>query len=86
MSEKESFSLTLEHIDGFEFQARFDWSYLSPLVLDEPEPIGHKKGEKPPRVSRCLELFEDYCVVTGSIREAIEVNVLVTDPQGSTLM
>lgn len=44
------------------------------------------EGEKPPRVSRCLELFEDYCVVTGSIRKAIEVNVLVVDSGGATLM
>jgi len=149
MSEKEPLSLTLDHIEGFEFETHFDWD-VPALLLDEPEPIGHRKGpnaarlvaaavgnclsasllfclekarmelkdmstavkgflernergrlrlvrldvhitldvegEKPPRVSRCLELFEDYCVVTGSIRKAIEVNVLVADPQGTTLM
>lgn len=30
-----------------------------------------------PRMNRCLELFEDYCTVTGSVRQAIEVNVEV---------
>jgi uncharacterized OsmC-like protein len=150
MSEHESLSLTLEHIEAFEFETRFDWEQVPPLLLDEPEPIGHRKGpnaarlvgaavgnclsasllfclekarmelkemktevkgflernergrlrlvrldvhivvdvegEKPARVGRCLELFEDYCVVTGSIKKAIQVNVLVTDSEGTTLM
>jgi len=37
------------------------------------------------RVKRCLDLFEDYCVVTASVRKGIAVNVLVTDPQGREL-
>lgn len=37
------------------------------------------------RVSRCLSLFEDYCVVTASVRKGIPVNVVVTDPQGNEL-
>ncbi len=42
-------------------------------------------AETPQRTSRCLELFEDYCVVTASVRKGIEVNVVVTDPQGNEL-
>ncbi|HLG92023.1 MAG TPA: OsmC family protein [Acidimicrobiales bacterium] len=30
------------------------------------------------RVERCLELFEDFCVVTGSVRTGIDVEVAVT--------
>jgi uncharacterized OsmC-like protein len=30
------------------------------------------------RVQRCLELFEDYCVVTQSVRSGIDVKVDVT--------
>jgi organic hydroperoxide reductase OsmC/OhrA len=30
------------------------------------------------RMSRCLELFEDFCVVTQSVREGIDVEVAVT--------
>lgn len=29
------------------------------------------------RAARCLELFEDYCVVTGAVRSGLEVNVTV---------
>ncbi len=37
------------------------------------------------RLERCLGLFEDYCVVTQSVREGIEVGVEVVDPAGATL-
>jgi uncharacterized OsmC-like protein len=30
------------------------------------------------RVGRCLELFEDFCVVTGSVRAGIDVEVAVS--------
>jgi organic hydroperoxide reductase OsmC/OhrA len=30
-----------------------------------------------PRMQRCLEIFEDYCVVTQSVRGGIDVNVEV---------
>ena len=34
------------------------------------------------RLKRCLEMFEDFCVVTASIREGIPVKVSVMDQQG----
>jgi uncharacterized OsmC-like protein len=37
------------------------------------------------RINRCLELFEDYCVVTASVRKGIPVSVVVTDPKGNEL-
>lgn len=43
------------------------------------------EGDKPERVSRCLDLFEDYCVVTGSVRKGIPVSVTIVDPQGNEL-
>jgi len=33
-----------------------------------------KEGEQK-RIDRCLDLFEDFCVVTGSIREGFDVDV-----------
>ena len=41
---------------------------LMPRFADDPGP----------RVDRCLEVFEDYCIVTQSVRRGIDVNVTVT--------
>ena len=40
------------------------------LVLDEKDR---------PRVSNCLEIFEDYCTVTQSVKKGIDVNVSIAD-------
>jgi uncharacterized OsmC-like protein len=37
------------------------------------------------RINRCLDLFEDYCIVTASVRKGIPINVVVTDPKGNEL-
>jgi uncharacterized OsmC-like protein len=37
------------------------------------------------KVTRCLGLYEDFCVVTASIRQAVEVQVAVVDRRGNTL-
>ena len=34
---------------------------------------------------RCLELFEDFCVVTASVKQGIPVNVKVVDESGERL-
>jgi len=38
-----------------------------------------------PRLDRCLGLFEDYCVVTASVRQGIPVKVDVVGPGGERL-
>jgi uncharacterized OsmC-like protein len=42
-------------------------------------------GEPAQRVARCLELFEEYCTVTASVRRGLDVNVVVTDGKGNRL-
>lgn len=37
------------------------------------------------RVGRCLRVFEDYCVVTQSVRDGIDVDVSVLDAEGREL-
>jgi uncharacterized OsmC-like protein len=34
----------------------------------------------PARLSRCLEIFEDFCIVTASVREGLTVDVEVAAP------
>ena len=36
--------------------------------------------EQRDRMGRCLELFEDFCVVTASVREGLQVEVTVEAP------
>ncbi len=35
------------------------------------------------RIGRCLELFEDFCVVTASVRKGVEVEVQVVPQTGA---
>jgi organic hydroperoxide reductase OsmC/OhrA len=37
------------------------------------------------RLPRCLDLFEDFCVVTASVRQGIPVTVEVVGPTGEVL-
>lgn len=34
-------------------------------------------GEDRGRMSRCLEVFEDFCIITASVREGVDVSVHV---------
>jgi uncharacterized OsmC-like protein len=46
--------------------------------------ISERRGELPHQ-ERCLEQFEDFCVVTESIRGGIPVSVSVVDAAGAVL-
>lgn len=43
------------------------------------------KGADPDGVAGCLEAFEDFCVVTASVRKGIDVTVTVLDNAGNAL-
>ncbi|HSP13998.1 MAG TPA: OsmC family protein [Thermoanaerobaculia bacterium] len=36
----------------------------------------------PAKLQRCGSMFEDYCIVTASVRQAFPIEVLVVDRQG----
>ncbi len=40
------------------------------------------ENEDRARVSRCLEIFENYCTVTESVRKGINVNLEIVQPDG----
>jgi organic hydroperoxide reductase OsmC/OhrA len=149
MSEEGRFTLQLEQLEGFEFKLKLDWDNVPELTLDEPPPLGARRGPNPSRLlaaaaanclsasllycvaknepppgavktkvttrmvrndkqrlrvggmdvrievdaalvdaarfKRCMDLFEDFCVVTASIRDGIPVNVEVCDAAGNVL-
>lgn len=150
MTEASGFTIHLEQEEGFDFRVKFDWPDNSDLLLDEPEPLGHRHGPNAARLvaaavgnclsasllfclktkfkqnpgplrarvtgqlarnergririgglavrielaesaealqhlERCMEQFEDFCVVTESIRQGIPVSVQVVDKEGRTV-
>jgi len=149
MSEDKSFTIELEHVEGYEFNVKFDAAVLADMRVDESPPLGALAGPNPSRMlavaaanclsasllfclnrddvpagalktevtcslerndrkrlrvgrlgvrielneeqsaskklGRCKELFEDFCVVTASIREGIQVDVEVTNSKGEVI-
>ena len=150
MTESTGFTIHLEQEEGFDFRVKFDWPDNPELLLDEPEPLGHRHGPNAVRLvaaavgnclaasllfclktkfkqspgplrasvtgqlarnergririgglavkihlaeeagalqhlERCLEQFEDFCVVTESIRHGVPVHVQVVDKAGQTV-
>jgi organic hydroperoxide reductase OsmC/OhrA len=138
---EETFTITLDRGNGYQFVADLDQPGLEPMLLDEPPPLGDGSGpgasrllaaavgyclsasalfclqrahidvlsmrsevavtiarndsgrlrisgmdvriqpevaeEDVPRMKRCLEVFENYCTVTESVRAGIPVGVEV---------
>jgi len=37
------------------------------------------------RIGRCTQLFEDFCVVTASVRSGIDVHVTIADENGAAI-
>ena len=42
-------------------------------------------GVESSRIQRCLSLFEDFCVVTASVRQGVPVSVKIKDKHGRLL-
>ena len=87
-NEEQIFPLSPEQKRDYEFWVKFDWPGVADLVLDEPEPPGSKR--RPNAASalqqdRCGEQFEDFRIVTESIRKGIPVAVKVLDAAGRLL-
>jgi uncharacterized OsmC-like protein len=149
MSEQARFTLTLEHLEDYEFKVKFDKKALDDMIVDEPPPLGMLAGPNPSRLlavsaanclsasllycinrdeplpgsvtaevtativrnekkrlriggmsiklkmsedlsnavkaKRCLALFEDFCVVSDSIRQGIPIAVEVENSEGEVV-
>ncbi|WHZ18061.1 MAG: hypothetical protein OJF55_000210 [Rhodanobacteraceae bacterium] len=147
MSEEQTFELSLEQVEDFEFRVRFDGTAIRDLATDEPPPLGHAAGPNParlllagvanclaasllfalrkfrdapgrlqakararmtrndkgrwriagievdlqltdaaaalPHLERALAQFEDFCIVTESVRAGVPVAVRVHDAEGN---
>jgi organic hydroperoxide reductase OsmC/OhrA len=147
MTDASTFTIQLQQEEGFDFRVKFDWPGNAELLLDEPEPLGHRHGPNAARLiaaavgnclsaslvfclrtkfkqdpgplhasvtgrivrnergrlrigglevkiqlaqdagalqhlERCLQQFEDFCIVTESVRGGIPVSVEVLDASG----
>jgi uncharacterized OsmC-like protein len=150
MAEEQEFTIRIEHMRDLAFKVQFDWPETPPLLTDEPEPMGQRKGPNSTRLvaaavgnclsasllfcltksrvpvggvtslvkarvernekgrlrlaglqvriqvagvagddaaklERCLKLYEDFCVVTASLRQGLPVDVEVVDESGRLL-
>jgi uncharacterized OsmC-like protein len=59
MAEPHELSVTVEHLRDLEFKVRFDWPDAGELLMDEPEPNGHRRG---PNASRLLAAAVGNCL------------------------
>jgi organic hydroperoxide reductase OsmC/OhrA len=50
---------------------------ISGIDVDLTPEVGESDG---PRLERCERLFEDFCIVTESVRRGIPVNVKIVQP------
>jgi hypothetical protein len=145
--EELSFTISLEQEQDYQFRVKFDWPGVPDFRVDEPEPLGSRRGPNAARLvaaavanclsaslffclrdkfkqhpgkfrtevtgqlartergrlriggfdvtirladraetlghlDRCAQQFEDFCVVTESIRRGIPVRVRILDREG----
>jgi uncharacterized OsmC-like protein len=67
MAETDQFRVHLDRRERYEFEARFDWESVKPLVVDEPEPLGRGGGPNAARligaaVGNCLSASLLFCL------------------------
>lgn len=67
MPDHDQFTVHLDHRDRYEFEARFDWENVEPLLMDEPEPLGSGGGPNAARllgaaVGNCLSASLLFCL------------------------
>lgn len=77
VAEESSVEVVLDLEDGYRFRVGFGPGGGVPRHGRAPQVTGDSS-----RVGRCLELFEDYCVVTDSVRRGLSAVVEVEPEAG----
>ncbi len=93
MANETTFTVSLTQEEDYQFRVTFDSPEIATLLVDEPAPLGKNEGPNAARlaaaaVASCLSaslLFEDFCIVTQSVRQGIPVHVEVKDAKGKVV-
>lgn len=75
MTENPTFALSLERLQNYEFRVTFDWDHLAPIIVDESEPLGQRRGPNPSRllaaaVGDCLSASLRFCLQKAKMRRS----------------
>jgi uncharacterized OsmC-like protein len=85
MAGEHELSVTMEHLQGLEFKVRFDWPDAGELLIDEPEPLGHRRG---PNASRLLAAAVGNCLTASLLfclqRSKLDLSGVTTAVVGRT--
>ncbi len=83
------FTIHVEQLDGFEFRVKFDKEQFTPLLLDEPPPLGHDVAPNAARVlaaaiGNCLSASLVFClkkagVAAGGVTADVDVEIVRND-------
>jgi organic hydroperoxide reductase OsmC/OhrA len=85
MADGHELSVTVERIQGLEFKVTFDWPEAGELRLDEPEPLGRRRG---PNAERLLAAAVGNCLTASLLfclqRSKVELGPVTTTVTGRT--
>jgi len=56
------------------------------IVHIEVKIVTDAESSRMSRIKRCMEIFEEFCIVTASIRKGIPVDVEITNRDGKPLL
>ena len=60
------------------------WRVTRVIVFLHPELQESNSDVEQTKIRRCLDLFENYCVVTGAVRNGLTVDVKVDTPESNS--
>ena len=90
MNDVPHFTLQLRQMADYAFRVDFDLPDVAPLQIDDPAPLGRAiqlacTEATIPHLQHSLRQFEDFCIVTATLRQALRIDVVVADCNGRPL-